>query len=113
MIRRGGVVMLDFSLTDKGRAKVRPAVVIQNDRDNAWLRKTVVVMITGNLRRRGDRSHAFVDPADPVGASSGLRFPSLISCNNLFTVEQSAIIQTLGHWSDGLKRQLADSLKAA
>jgi mRNA interferase MazF len=111
--RRGDVVMVDFPFTDTGQAKVRPAVVVQNDHDNGRLRKTVIAMVTGNLRRRGDPSHVFVDPAVPVGASSGLRFPSLISCNNLFTVEQGSILRVIGHLSDALKRQLKGSLVAA
>jgi mRNA interferase MazF len=111
--RRGDVVVVDFPFTDTGQAKIRPAVVIQNDRDNARLRKTVIVMVTGNLRRRGDPSHVFVDPADSAGTSSGLRFPSLISCNNLFTIEQTGIIRVLGHLSDKLKQQLENCLKVA
>jgi mRNA interferase MazF len=111
--RRGDVVIVDFPFTDTDEAKVRPAVVIQNDRDNTKLRKTVIVMVTGNLRRNGDPSHVFVDPTDAVGASAGLRFPSLISCNNLFTIEQAGIIRVLGHLSDSLKQKLEKSLKAA
>jgi mRNA interferase MazF len=113
VIRRGDVVVVDFPFTDTNEAKVRPAVVVQNDRDNARLRKTVIVMVTGNLRRRGDPSHVFVDPNDPAGISSGLRFPSLNSCNNLFTIEQTGIIRVLGHLSGALKQQLDGSLKMA
>jgi mRNA interferase MazF len=111
--RRGDVIVVDFPFTDSDQAKIRPAVVIQNDRDNTRLRKTVIAMVTGNLRRRSDPSHVFVDPADPAGSSSGLQFPSLISCNNLFTIGQTGIIQILGHLSGALKQKLKDSLKAA
>jgi mRNA interferase MazF len=113
MIRRCDVVMVDFPFTDTGQTKVRPAVVVQNDRDNPRIRKTVVAMVTGNLRRRGDPSHLYVDPNDPDGLSSGLSFPSLVSCNNLFTIEQASILQVVGHLSDVLQRQLAACLKAA
>ena len=113
MIRRGDVVMVDFLFTDIGQSKVRPALVVQNDRDNQHLRKTVIAMITGNLRRQNDPSHLFVDPLDPDGTSSGLSFPSLVSCYNLFTIEQSSILHVIGHLSDTLKLQLADCLKAA
>jgi len=113
MIRRGDVVMVDFPFSDTGQSKVRPAVVVQNDRDNQKIRKTVIAMVTGNLRRRGDPSHLFIDPGDPDGASLGLSFPSLVSCNNLFTIDQAAILQVIGHLSDPLKRDLADCLKSA
>jgi mRNA interferase MazF len=111
MIQRGDVIMVEFPYSDVAKSKVRPAVVVQNDRDNQRLRKTVVAMITGNLRRRGDPSHLFIDPA--VEPSTGLRYPSLVSCNNLLTAEQADIRQTIGHLSDVLKQQLNDCLKAA
>jgi hypothetical protein len=75
-MKRGDVVMVDFPFTDTGEAKVRPGVVIQNDRDNRKLRKTVVAMITGNLQRWGDPSHVYIDPHHPDGAASGLKYPS-------------------------------------
>ena len=111
MIKRCDVVIVEFPFTDVARSKVRPAVVVQNDLDNQRLRKTVVAMITGNLRRRGDPSHLFIDPA--MEPSSGLRYPSLVSCVNLLLAEQSNILQTIGHLSDDLKKQLDNCLKAA
>lgn len=62
MIQRGDVVMVEFPYTDVTQSKVRPVVVVQNNRDNQRLRKTIVAMITGNLRRRGGPSHLFIDP---------------------------------------------------
>jgi mRNA interferase MazF len=113
MTRRGDVVIVDFPFTDVGQGKLRPAVVVQNDGDNQRLRKTVVAMVTGNLRRAGDPSHLSVDPATADGAPSGLHIPSLVSCNNLFTIEQTAILRTVGHLSDVLKQRLNDCLKAS
>lgn len=113
MTRRGDVVRVDFPFTDIAHAKKRPAVVVQNDRDNQKIRKTVVAMITGNLNRLGDPSHVLIDPSTPEGASSGLHGLSLVSCNNLYTLEQDCIQKTLGHLSDILKRKLDDCLKSA
>jgi mRNA interferase MazF len=110
MIQRCDVIMVEFPYTDAAHSKVRPAVVVLNDRDNQRLRKTIVAMITGNLRRPGDPSHLFIDPA--AEPSSGLRYPSLVSCNNLMMAEQD-IRQTIGHLSDALKQQLNACLKAA
>jgi mRNA interferase MazF len=113
MIRRGDVVIVDFPFTAPGQSKVRPAPVVENDRDNQKIRKTIIAMIPGNLRQRGDPSHLYVDPNDPGGASSGLSFPSLVSCNNLFTIDQQSIQQVIGHLSDTLKNHLVECLKAA
>src|SRR5437879_93056 len=113
MIHRGDVIVVDFPFTDTSQSKVRPALVVQNDRDNQNIRKTIIAMITGNLRRKGDASHVFVDPFYSSGSSSGLSFPSLISCLNLFTVEQDSILRVIGHLSAPLKLQLSSGLRAA
>ncbi len=113
MIRHGDVVIVNIPYTDAPGSKARPAIVVQNDRDNVRLRKTVVAAITGNLKRVGDPSHFLIDSATPEGASAGIRTRSVASCNNLFTVEQTAIQKVVGHLSDVLKQQLNDCLKAA
>jgi mRNA interferase MazF len=113
MTRRGDIVIVDFPFTDVAQAKARPAAVVQNDRDNQRLRKTVVAMITGNLRRSGDPSHLLIDPATADGALSGLHGPSLISCINLFTVEQGSVLRTIGHLTSTTLQKLGDCLKAA
>jgi hypothetical protein len=75
--------------------------------------KSVITMVTGNLQRAADPAHLFVDPQTQDGASSGLRGPSLVSCNNLFTVDQEDVIRKLGHLSNVLKSKLNECLKAA
>ncbi|HZU35374.1 MAG TPA: type II toxin-antitoxin system PemK/MazF family toxin [Gemmataceae bacterium] len=85
------MIIVDFPFTDAGQSKVRPALIVQNDADNQRIRKTVIAMVTGNLRRRVDPSHVYVVPGHADGASSGLSFPSPVSCNNLFTIDQSII----------------------
>jgi mRNA-degrading endonuclease toxin of MazEF toxin-antitoxin module len=42
-VTRGDVVLVDYPFT-AGGAKVRPALVVQNDRDNARMANTVVVV---------------------------------------------------------------------
>jgi mRNA interferase MazF len=111
--RRGDIVIVEIPFTDVSSAKKRPAVVVQGDIYNRRIRKTVVAIFTGNLRRRGEPSHLFVDPSTPEGASSGLTGPSLASCTNLFTIEQDHVEQVIGHLPDLLKQQLNDCLKAA
>lgn len=113
MTRRGDVVRVDFPFTDIPQSKKRPAVIVQNDRDNQKIRKTIVAMITGNLSRLGDPSHLLIDPSTVEGTSSGLHGRSLVSCNNLYTLEQDCIQKRLGHLSHALKQKLNDCLKAA
>jgi mRNA interferase MazF len=50
-VQRGDVVLLDYPYASGGGAKVRPALVVQNDRDNQRLTNTIVVQITSVTRR--------------------------------------------------------------
>src|SRR5690349_5778057 len=45
-MKRGDVVLVDFPFASGGGSKVRPALVVQNDRNNALLQDTIVVPIT-------------------------------------------------------------------
>jgi mRNA interferase MazF len=113
MALRGDVVIVDFPFTDQPSKKRRPAVVVQADVYNQAIAKTIIVMVTGNLHRRNDPAHLFVDPSVPDGASSGLRAASLVSCINLFTIDQDDIVKTLGHLSDLLQQKMNACMKAA
>jgi hypothetical protein len=70
-------------------------------------------MITGNLRRAREATHLLIDTSAPDGASSGLRGPSLVSCINLYTVDQSNITRVIGNLSLPLMAQIDDCLKAS
>src|SRR4051794_37188222 len=112
MTKRGDVVLLDFPFTTGG-SKVRPAVIIQNDRDNGRMLNTIVAMISGNLKRAAEPTHLAVDPATLDGQSSGLHAPSLVVCVNLYTVDQSAILRIIGRLADPLLVKLNECLKVS
>jgi mRNA interferase MazF len=112
--RRGDVVIVAFPYVGGGGSKNRPAIVVQCDRLNGQLRNTVVAMITGNTRLIGREPTQFlIDPTTPDGQSSGLRHPSAVKCENLLTIAQADMIQTIGHLSPALKLNLDAALKAA
>jgi mRNA interferase MazF len=113
MVLRGDVVTIDFPFTSGMQSKVRPALVVQNDKDNQRLPKTIVAMMTGNLRRSGEPTHLLIDPNTTDGGGSGLNGPSLAVFVNLFTVDQSAILKTRGHLSTSLMQRADEYLRAA
>jgi mRNA-degrading endonuclease toxin of MazEF toxin-antitoxin module len=114
MTRRGDVVIARFPYVGGTGSKVRPAVVGQCDRLNNQIQNTLLAMITGNTSLVGKEPTQFlIDPATPDGASSGLSYPSAGKCENLATVAQSDIIDTVGHLSDALKQRLNACLNAA
>ena len=114
MTRRGDVVIVAFPYVSGGGGKNRPALVIQNDRDNGRLSNTIVAMITGNTQyAAAEPTQLLIDPATPEGRSSGLNFPSAVKCGNLFTIRQQDILATIGHLSPTLIVQVDDCLRAA
>jgi mRNA interferase MazF len=110
-VTRGEVVLVDFPYSDGRQSKIRPALVIQADAHNTVLLKTVIAMITGNLRRRGHPAHVLLDPAVHQGV--GVNGPSLVSCINLFTVDQSAVLRVLGQLTPALQANVDAALKSA
>lgn len=112
-MNRGDVVLVDFPYTSGTQSKVRPAVIVQNDRDNQRLSKTIVAMVTGNVRRAGEPTHLLIDPATPGHAGAGLHGKSLVVCVNLFTVEQSSVLRTIGRLGASTLDQLNVCLRSA
>lgn len=107
------MVLARYPFTSGTGAKRRPCLIIQNDQDNARLANTVVAQITSVLARAGDKSHLLIRVAHTEGRQSGLLHDSLISCNNLATIEQSLIERVIGSLATALMQQVNDCLRAA
>jgi mRNA interferase MazF len=110
-MKRGDVVIVDFPFASGSQSKVRPALVIQNDRENRQISKTIVAMITGNLQRATPPTHYLVDPATPEGASSNLHGKSVVSCINLYTIDQVNVLRTIGRLSPAAMARVDDCLR--
>jgi mRNA interferase MazF len=85
-VRRGDVVLVDFPFSTGGGAKVRPALVVQNDRDNQRLTNTIVVQITSTTRRAFEATQLVIPLSSPSGIQSGLRQDSVVNCVNIATL---------------------------
>jgi mRNA interferase MazF len=115
-VSRGSVVIVDWPLFRPPGAKLakpRPALVVQNDRDNARLTNTIVSMITSVTRRSLEPTQLLVEIATPEGKQTGLRQDSVINCINLLTIEQSRILHTIGQLSTAGMHKVNDCLRAA
>jgi mRNA interferase MazF len=93
--------------------KRRPCVIVQNDQDNQKIANTIVAQVTTVLARLGDKSHFRIEASTPDGQQTGLLHASLVSCNNLATIEQNLVAKVIGTLSAALLGQLNDCLKAA
>jgi mRNA interferase MazF len=112
-MKRGDVVLLDHPFADASGSKVRPALVVQNDRDNGRLTNTVVALITGNTSRANEPTQLLIDTDTRDGKQSGLNRSSAVVCVNVFTVSQAKIFRTIGNLPPSLMSQIDDCLKVA
>jgi mRNA interferase MazF len=114
MVRRGDIVLMTFPFSDGRGSKIRPALVVQDDRNNTRLRNTIVAMISGNTRLAGKEPTQFpIDPATPDGETSGLLGPSAVKCENIYTIDQVQILRTLGYLTPNQMRSIDACLRSA
>jgi len=75
-------------VSERGKSKVRPLLVVQNDRNNARLTNLIVAMVTSTAQRAGkEATQVLVETQTPEGQATGLRHCSAITCENLYTIE--------------------------
>lgn len=109
-VNRDDVVLVDYPFT-AGGSKVRPALVVQNDRDNGRMTNTIVAQISGNTARANEPTqHLIVLAAEP---GCGLARDSALIATNLPTMHQSVILRVLGALSAATMAQIDDCLRVA
>jgi mRNA interferase MazF len=112
-MKRGDVVLAYYPYASGTGGSRRPALVVQSDALNQKISNTIIAQITSNLGRKGDPAHVLIDVSTPEGKQSGLLHDSLVSCNNLATVDATRINKVIGSLPDALMNQVDASLKAA
>jgi mRNA interferase MazF len=112
-IRRGDVVLVDLN-GGRGveKTKVRPCVVVQNDRGNAKGPFTIIVPVTDYSGYRGYREHVEI-PASELGPG-GKR--SIAGCGEIRQVDKGRIDSTRGviaSLPDARMRPIDEALRVA
>jgi mRNA interferase MazF len=110
-MKRGDVALLDYPFSDASGSKVRPVLIVQNDRDNLRLTSTIVVLITKNVSRAHEPTQLLIDISTPAGNQSGLNQTSAVTCTNLFTVSQVKILRIIGSLPAPVMAQIDACLK--
>ena len=95
-MRRGDVILIDHPFSDASGSKVRPVLVVSNDRDNGCLGSVIVATITKTIQRSAEPTHLLIELASPEGAASGRHRTSCVVCNGLFTVHRIKVLKYLG-----------------
>ncbi|QDT91010.1 type II toxin-antitoxin system PemK/MazF family toxin [Gimesia algae] len=109
---RSNLVIVDFRSTIPS-AGVRPALVVQNNRDNTRMSNTIVVQVTTTIRRSIENTQLLIDQQHPDWKQSGLRRPSVINCSNIYTIRQQHIAKVIGSLSATTMEQINHCLRTA
>jgi mRNA interferase MazF len=107
-VTRGDVILAYVPNVGSPGGKVRPALVVQSDHNNARLNETIIAAITSNISRVHEPTQLLIDISTPDGAASGLLHNSAVRCERLHSIPQ-----VIGHLSDALMLQVDACLKAS
>jgi mRNA interferase MazF len=108
---RGDIILADLPYTDRTGSKVRPALVVQNDRNNARLDDVILAMITRTTSRSMEPTQLLIDVTTPSGQATGLLHTSAVKCEHLITLHQKFVQRVIGHLPDALMQQVNECLK--
>jgi len=112
-VRRGDVVLVLYPFASGRGASRRPALIVQNNRDNRRLDNTIIAQITTTLLHANDPTHLLISWGTPESQQAGLLHDSVISCNNLATVHADRIHRVIGHLPAVAMHRIDECLKAA
>ena len=112
-VSRGDVILTYVPNVGSPGGKVRPALVVQSDHNNARLKETIIAAITSNLSRVHEATQLLIEVATPEGAASGLLHDSVVRCERLHSIPQGDVRRVIGKLSDALMQQIDVCLKAA
>ena len=109
-LQRGDIALATLAFTARPGAKLRPVLVIQNDRNNGRMRNTIVASITTNVSRASEPTQVLIDISGADGPQTGLLATSVVSCENLVTIGQSQA-RWIGRLSPALMAQVDAALR--
>ena len=112
-VRRGNVVLVLYPFASGRGASRRPALIVQNDRDNRRLDNTIIAQITTNVRHGNDPTRLLIPWGTPEGQQAGLLHDSVVSCNNLATVHEDRMHRVIGHLPEAVMYRIDECLRAA
>jgi mRNA interferase MazF len=112
-LSRGDFVLVRFPFASGSGSKVRPAVVVQSDLNNQRLSNVIVAAVTTTVHRSGEPTQLLIEVSTPVGRRSGLIHDSVVTCENLATLDQSLVLRRLGSLPSAAMAELDSCLRAA
>jgi mRNA interferase MazF len=113
-VSRGDVILADLPYSDATGSKIRPALVVQNDRNNARLDDVIVALITTTTHRATtEPTQLLIDLKTAEGQRSGLLHNSSVKCEHLITLNQRLVRRVIGQLTADAMLQIDACLRAS
>jgi len=110
--RRGDVILVSLPfVTDPTTAKLRPAVVVQNDVGNRFSPNLIVAAISSQLPSRQYPTNVIVRASSAHAEGTGLDRDSVVQAEVLLTIPKAAVRQRLGRFTAPAMRLIDQCLK--
>jgi mRNA-degrading endonuclease toxin of MazEF toxin-antitoxin module len=107
-------VLATLPFTDLSGSKIRPALVVQCDRNNQRLDDVILAMITRTIHRAAtEPTQLLIDLATAEGAATGLLHTSVVKCEHLITLHGSLLTRVIGSMPVTLMQQVDACLKSS
>jgi len=112
-IKRGDVVLVHYPFVSGIGSKLRPALVVQCNHNNQRLKNVLLAAITSTAHRSGEPTQLLIEVATSAGQQSGLVKDSVVTCENLVTVDRTRVTRSIGSLPDDVMAQVNQCLKAS
>lgn len=109
-LHRGELITVNVPYLDGSHQSLRPALVVC---DPMQMLDLVIAMITSTIRFPLPSTHYLIDDQHSDWTRSGLRLPSAVRCDRLYTMEYDDIHRKIGSLSTGAMLQIDSILKLA
>ncbi len=108
---RGDIVLVQFPMPDLKKFKPRPALIIQNDKNNEKLSNTILLQITSNISNKDLSTQYYINIDSEEGKLSGLLTNSVIKAEVIFTLPQNSIYKKIGSLSENSIKEIDRCIK--
>jgi mRNA interferase MazF len=98
-LKRGDIVLVYYPLISTGLSerKLRPAVIIQCDKNNLRLNDVILIPLTSKTKEKLEETHTFISKNSPEGIKTGIRLDSVIKAETILTLPKSLISKKIGY----------------
>ncbi len=98
-LKRGDIVLVYYPLISTGLSerKLRPALIVQCDKNNLRLNDVILIPLTSKTKEKLEETHTFIPKNSPEGIKAGIRLDSVIKAETILTLPKSFICEKIGH----------------